>query len=50
MQTTSFTPEDARFMSQAIRLAHRGFSTTHPNPRVGCVLVKDGQVVGEGWH
>jgi len=37
-------------MSQAIRLAHRGFSTTHPNPRVGCVLVKDGQVVGEGWH
>ena len=51
MQTTSpFTPEDARHMAQALRLAERGLDTTHPNPRVGCVLVKDGVVVGEGWH
>jgi len=51
MQTpTIFSPEDARYMSQALRLAWRGLYTTHPNPRVGCVLVKDGQVVGEGWH
>lgn len=37
-------------MARALRLAERGLYTTMPNPRVGCVLVKDGQVVGEGWH
>ncbi len=37
-------------MAQAIRLAERGLNTTSPNPRVGCVLVKNGMVVGEGWH
>ena len=37
-------------MAQALRLAARGLYTTTPNPRVGCVLVKDGAVVGEGWH
>ena len=37
-------------MAQALRLAERGLNTTHPNPRVGCVLVRDGVVVGEGWH
>ncbi len=37
-------------MAQALRLARRGLYTTHPNPRVGCVLVRDGAVVGEGWH
>jgi len=37
-------------MAQALRLAERGLFTTTPNPRVGCVLVKDGAVVGEGWH
>ncbi len=50
MQTTPFTPEDARFMAQAIRLAERGLDTTHPNPRVGCVLVRENAIVGEGWH
>jgi diaminohydroxyphosphoribosylaminopyrimidine deaminase/5-amino-6-(5-phosphoribosylamino)uracil reductase len=45
-----FTPDDARFMAQAIRLAERGMNTTSPNPRVGCVLVRNGEVVGEGWH
>ncbi len=37
-------------MAQALRLAEQGLFTTTPNPRVGCVLVKDGIVVGEGWH
>ena len=37
-------------MAQALRLAERGLYTTTPNPRVGCVIVKDGKVVGEGWH
>ncbi len=44
------TPDDARHMARALRLAERGLYTTHPNPRVGCVLVCDGEVVGEGWH
>ena len=37
-------------MARALRLAERGRYTAHPNPVVGCVLAKDGQVVGEGWH
>ena len=41
---------DVEYMQQALRLAKRGCYTTDPNPRVGCVIVKDGQVVGEGWH
>jgi len=41
---------DIIFMSEAIQLAWRGLYTTEPNPRVGCVLVKDGQIVGRGWH
>ncbi len=39
-----------QFMARAVRLAKRGLYTTDPNPRVGCVLVKDGVVVGEGFH
>ncbi len=42
--------DDSHFMSRALELARRGLYTTDPNPRVGCVLVRDGQVVGEGWH
>ena len=42
--------DDHRFMARALRLAQRGLYTTHPNPRVGCVLVKDGKIVGEGFH
>ncbi len=37
-------------MARALRLAERGRYTAHPNPVVGCVLVKDGKVVGEGSH
>ncbi|HCA26976.1 MAG TPA: bifunctional diaminohydroxyphosphoribosylaminopyrimidine deaminase/5-amino-6-(5-phosphoribosylamino)uracil reductase RibD, partial [Betaproteobacteria bacterium] len=37
-------------MAHALRLAAHGLFTTTPNPRVGCVIVRDGRVVGEGWH
>jgi len=50
MQAQPFNPEDAQHMARAIHLAEQGLNTTHPNPRVGCVLVKEGRVVGEGWH
>lgn len=42
--------DDHRFMARAVQLAERGLFTTDPNPRVGCVLVKAGEIVGEGWH
>ena len=45
-----FTAADHDFMARALRLAERGLFTTTPNPRVGCVIVAAGQVVGEGWH
>ncbi len=41
---------DARMMARAIVLAKHGLYTTDPNPRVGCVLVRDGEIVGEGFH
>jgi len=41
---------DRGFMEQALRLARRGLYSCHPNPRVGCLIVKDGQVIGRGWH
>lgn len=37
-------------MAHALRLAARGLTTTHPNPRVGCLLWRGGEVIGEGWH
>jgi len=45
-----FTVADHEFMTRALRLAERGLYTTTPNPRVGCVIVRDGAVVGEGFH
>lgn len=45
-----FDDHDRAFMSRALELAERGLYTTTPNPRVGCVLVRDGRVIGEGWH
>jgi diaminohydroxyphosphoribosylaminopyrimidine deaminase / 5-amino-6-(5-phosphoribosylamino)uracil reductase len=41
---------DERYMRRALELAARGLYSTDPNPRVGCVLVQDGRIVGEGWH
>jgi diaminohydroxyphosphoribosylaminopyrimidine deaminase/5-amino-6-(5-phosphoribosylamino)uracil reductase len=37
-------------MQRALELAARGLTTTQPNPRVGCVIARNGLVVGEGWH
>ena len=41
---------DLEFMARALQLAERGRFTTDPNPRVGCVLVKNGRIIGEGFH
>ncbi len=41
---------DAAYMARALQLAQRGLYTTDPNPRVGCVIVRDGHLIGEGWH
>ncbi len=46
----NWTAADHEFMARALQLAARGLNTTTPNPRVGCVLVRNGAVVGEGWH
>jgi diaminohydroxyphosphoribosylaminopyrimidine deaminase/5-amino-6-(5-phosphoribosylamino)uracil reductase len=46
----SFTAADHEYMAHALKLARNGIFTAHPNPRVGCVLVRDGRIVGEGWH
>lgn len=45
-----FSAADHAHMARALQLAARGLYTTSPNPRVGCVVVRDGAVVGEGWH
>lgn len=45
-----FSDFDAAAMRRALELARRGLASAHPNPRVGCVLVREGQIVGEGWH
>ncbi|MFZ1386228.1 MAG: bifunctional diaminohydroxyphosphoribosylaminopyrimidine deaminase/5-amino-6-(5-phosphoribosylamino)uracil reductase RibD [Thiolinea sp.] len=47
---SDFSTDDHVYMARALQLAQHGLYTTHPNPRVGCVLVRDGQIVGEGWH
>ena len=47
---TSVQAVDHEFMARALQLARRGLFTTTPNPRVGCVVVKEGAIVGEGWH
>ncbi|MCY3730133.1 MAG: bifunctional diaminohydroxyphosphoribosylaminopyrimidine deaminase/5-amino-6-(5-phosphoribosylamino)uracil reductase RibD, partial [Rhodospirillaceae bacterium] len=44
------TAPDQAFMARALRLAGRGLYTADPNPRVGCVLVKAGEIIAEGWH
>ncbi|MDH3351426.1 MAG: bifunctional diaminohydroxyphosphoribosylaminopyrimidine deaminase/5-amino-6-(5-phosphoribosylamino)uracil reductase RibD [Gammaproteobacteria bacterium] len=45
-----FTATDCAHMAHALRLAERGLYSAHPNPMVGCVIVRDDEVVGEGWH
>ncbi|MEI6221372.1 MAG: bifunctional diaminohydroxyphosphoribosylaminopyrimidine deaminase/5-amino-6-(5-phosphoribosylamino)uracil reductase RibD [bacterium] len=43
-------PTNERFMKKALQLARKGLGKTSPNPVVGCVIVKDGEIVGEGYH
>lgn len=45
-----WSDDDVRFMSAALDVAIRGKGLVSPNPLVGCVLVKDGQIIAEGWH
>jgi diaminohydroxyphosphoribosylaminopyrimidine deaminase / 5-amino-6-(5-phosphoribosylamino)uracil reductase len=48
--TEAGAPHDEAHMARALALAAHGLYTTDPNPRVGCVVVHDGRIVGEGWH
>jgi diaminohydroxyphosphoribosylaminopyrimidine deaminase / 5-amino-6-(5-phosphoribosylamino)uracil reductase len=45
-----FSPEDEKFMRRALTLAAKGYGATSPNPMVGAVLVRNGEIIGEGWH
>ena len=47
---TGFSALETATMARALRLAERGRYSARPNPMVGCVIVNDGDVVGEGWH
>jgi diaminohydroxyphosphoribosylaminopyrimidine deaminase / 5-amino-6-(5-phosphoribosylamino)uracil reductase len=47
---SQFSIDDHAYMAHALRLAERGLYSTTPNPRVGCIIVRNGQVIGEGWH
>lgn len=42
--------EDRQYLARAVELGRRGWGGVHPNPLVGCLLVKDGEVVSQGWH
>ncbi|MEQ1597971.1 MAG: bifunctional diaminohydroxyphosphoribosylaminopyrimidine deaminase/5-amino-6-(5-phosphoribosylamino)uracil reductase RibD [Methylotenera sp.] len=46
----AFSANDHIYMTRALQLAEQGLYTTQPNPRVGCVIVKDGKIIGEGAH
>jgi diaminohydroxyphosphoribosylaminopyrimidine deaminase/5-amino-6-(5-phosphoribosylamino)uracil reductase len=49
MQRSPSSPDDLRHMRAALGLARRGLGSVWPNPAVGCVIVKEGRVVGRGW-
>ena len=44
------TDKDVIYMARAIQLAEKGQYTTHPNPRVGCIIVKEDEIIAEGYH
>ncbi|MEM7027201.1 MAG: bifunctional diaminohydroxyphosphoribosylaminopyrimidine deaminase/5-amino-6-(5-phosphoribosylamino)uracil reductase RibD [Pseudomonadota bacterium] len=46
----TWTQQDYQFMSRAMQLARRGQLTCKPNPEVGCVIVRQGDILNEGWH
>ena len=47
---SEFSAKDREFMQRSLQLAEQGMFGAHPNPMVGCVLVKNDKIVGEGWH
>jgi len=50
MSALNHSDRDRELMRRALELAARGLFTTTPNPRVGCVIAREGRVIGEGWH
>ena len=46
----NYTLADHKFMARALQLARKGKYSAHPNPQVGAVIVKNEQIIGEGWH
>lgn len=50
MSSSDFSANDHKRMARALQLAKHGIATTQPNPRVGCVIVKAGKIIAEGWH
>ena len=46
----AWSDDDCAYMERALLVAERGRGNVSPNPLVGCVLVKDGQIIAEGWH
>ncbi|MGR5321388.1 bifunctional diaminohydroxyphosphoribosylaminopyrimidine deaminase/5-amino-6-(5-phosphoribosylamino)uracil reductase RibD [Vibrio alfacsensis] len=50
LPSSEFTSQDFNMMSRALKLAKRGIYTTAPNPNVGCVIVRNGEIIGEGYH
>ena len=50
MENTQYLDNHDEYMNLAIKLAKKGRGTVSPNPLVGCVIVKDGRVIGEGYH
>ena len=50
VQTVEWSEADVRFMTRALEVAEIGRGRVSPNPMVGCVLVKDGEIIAEGWH
>tara|TARA_B110000914_G_C15481470_1_gene455884 strand:- start:78 stop:1169 length:1092 start_codon:yes stop_codon:yes gene_type:complete len=48
--TMNWSTEDVKFMTRALDVAEQGRGKVSPNPLVGCVLVKDGAIIAEGWH
>jgi diaminohydroxyphosphoribosylaminopyrimidine deaminase/5-amino-6-(5-phosphoribosylamino)uracil reductase len=50
MMSDSFPSHDQNFMNHALELARKGTGLASPNPMVGCVIVREGQIVGEGFH
>ena len=50
METVQYLDNHDEYMDLAIKLAKKGMGSVSPNPLVGCVIVKDGRVIGEGYH